>query len=179
MRSALLVIDVQRALCEGEQASHAAQQTVERINQAAAAARAAGAVVVYIQHETATGPFARGSDSWQLAADLARQPGDPVVHKTTPDAFQQTGLQALLDSLGVTELVICGMQTEFCVDTTTRRAAALGYPVVLLSDGHSTNDKPHMAAVDIIRHHNHTLPNITSFGPVIRACTTAGLRYAA
>lgn len=179
MKSALLVIDVQRALCEGEQASHAALQTVARINQAAGAARAAGAPVVYVQHETASGLFARGSDTWQLAQGLAPQALDHVIHKTTPDAFQNTGLKLLLDGLGVTDLVICGMQTEFCVDTTTRRAAALGYPVVLLSDGHSTNDKPHMAAVDIIRHHNHTLPNITSFGPVIRACTTAGLRYAA
>lgn len=179
MKSALLVIDVQRALCEGDQASHAAQQTVERISQAAGAARAAGVPVVYVQHETLSGRFARGSDTWQLARGLAPQAGDHFIHKTTPDAFQNTGLKLLLDALGVSDLVICGMQTEFCVDTTTRRAAALGYPVVLLADAHSTNDKPHLAAVDIIRHHNHTLPNITSFGPVIRAINTAELRYRA
>ena len=86
---------------------------------------------------------------------------------------------AVLAGLGVIDLVICDMQTEFCVATPPRRAAALEYPVVLLADAHSTNDKPHLPAVDIIRHHNHTLPNITSFGPVIRAQTTAELRFSA
>lgn len=177
MKSALLVIDVQRALCQGDLTSHAALQTVDRINQAAGAARAAGVPVVYVQHEAPGGLFARGCETWQLAQGLAPQAGDHFIRKTTPDAFQNTGLKSLLDGLGVTDLVICGMQTEFCVDTTTRRAAALGYPVVLLADAHSTNDKPHLSAVDIIRHHNHTLPNITSFGPVIRAVATDALAY--
>ena len=84
MKSALLVIDVQRALCEGEQASHAAQQTVARISQAADAARAAGPPMVYVQHETPSSVFARGSYTWQLAQVLTPQAGDHFIDKTTP-----------------------------------------------------------------------------------------------
>jgi nicotinamidase-related amidase len=68
----------------------------------------------------------------------------------------------------ITELVICGLQSEFCVDTTTRRALALGYPVTLVADGHSTRDNGVLSAAQITAHHNHTLANISSFGPRAR-----------
>lgn len=76
----------------------------------------------------------------------------------------------------MTDVVICGMPTEFCVDTTTRRALALGYPVVLVADAHTTERNEYLSAAQIIRHHNHTLANITSFGPRVRAISTEQLR---
>lgn len=179
MPIALLVIDVQRALTEGAQACHAGAAVIERINTIAARARAAGAPVVFVQHETGTGAFAHGSAGWQLAPDLCVDPGDLFVRKTTPDAFERTSLKAMLDARGITELAICGMQSEFCVDTTTRRAAALGYPVVLVADAHTTTDKPHLPAPAISAHHNHTLSNITSFGPRIRAVPAVELVFGA
>jgi nicotinamidase-related amidase len=66
-------------------------------------------------------------------------------------------------------IVICGYASEFCVDTTSRRAAALGYPVIIAADAHTTHDKAHASALQIRTHHNATLENISSFGPVIRA----------
>jgi nicotinamidase-related amidase len=61
------------------------------------------------------------------------------------------------------------MQREFCVDTTTRRALALGYPVVLVADGHSTLDNSTLFASQISARHNETQANITSFGVRVRA----------
>jgi hypothetical protein len=66
-----------------------------------------------------------------------------------------------------------------CADTTTRRAAALGYPVVWVADAHTTTDKLHLAAPAISAHHNHTLSNITSFGPRIRAAPAVELVFGA
>jgi hypothetical protein len=51
------------------------------------------------------------------------------------------------------------------VDTTTRRALALGYPVTLVSDAHTTLDNGTLTAAQISAHHNETLANIASFGP--------------
>jgi nicotinamidase-related amidase len=92
-------------------------------------------------------------------------PGDPIVPKTATDSFHQTTLQALLQQLGVNQLVVCGLQSEFCVDTTVRRALGLGYPVTLVADGHSTMDNRLLKAPQISAHHTETLANITSFGP--------------
>jgi len=165
MTSAVLIIDVQEALCSGEYAAFEARRVIDRINAVARKSRGIGAPVVIIQHETATGPLQHGAEGWQLAAALETRPTDLYVRKKATDSFHQTELHTLLQRHGVSSLIICGLQSEFCVDTTTRRALALGYPVVLVADGHSTVDNTVLTATQISAHHNATLSNITSFGP--------------
>lgn len=169
MKAALLVIDVQRGLFDDEPRPWDADATVSRINGLAERARHAGVPVVFIQHETAGGALAFGSEGWQLEQNLILEDGDTILRKSTPDSFLRTELHELLQKWKTDQLVICGYATEFCVDTTSRRAAGLGYPVILVSDAHTTHDKAHASAVDIRAHHNATLPEIGSFGPVIQA----------
>ena len=177
MKTALLVIDVQQGLCEGEHAAFASQEVIGRINQVAEKARAAGALVVLVQHESSTGELMHGTRGWQLAHGLHTAPSDLRIRKTTPDSFHRTVLTDTLTQHAVTDLVICGMHTEFCVDTTTRRALALGYPVVLVEDAHTTEGSALLSAAQIIQHHNHTLTNIESFGPRVRTIPAAGVVF--
>ncbi len=135
--------------------------------------RAAGAPVVFIQHESTAGYLEHGTREWQLADGLQVQPGDLRVRKKTPDAFLNTDLEALLKARGVEEVIVCGMHTEFCVDTTTRRALALGYPVTLVADAHTSAGNEVLGAPQVIAHHNATLTNISSFGPRVRAVNSA------
>ena len=169
MRTALLIIDVQQALCFGDYAGFEAARVIDRINLVASRFRAAACPVIVIQHESDTGPLQRDSEGWRLADGLEGYATDILVAKRATDSFHGTELQAVLQQRGTTDLVICGLQSEFCVDTTTRRALALGYPVQLVSDGHTTMDSPVLRAALISAHHNETLVNITSFGPRVRA----------
>jgi nicotinamidase-related amidase len=164
MSRAVLVIDVQRSLCEGEYQTFDSDGVINRINDVTAKARTAGALVVIIQHESKDGLLVHGSRGWELAAGLQTAPTDTFLRKTATDSFHRTELDAILKQHGVTELVICGIQSDFCVDSTTRRALALGYEVVLVSDGHTTLDNKHLTAAQITQHHNETLSNIESFG---------------
>jgi nicotinamidase-related amidase len=168
MKSALLIIDVQQGLCEGEGQAFDSAAVIARINSVAQKVRQAGLPVIFIQHESGPGYLEHGTPAWQLAKGLQTQPGDVFVRKTTPDSFLRTDLQQLLQSHDVTEVVICGMHTEFCVDTTTRRALALGYPVLLVEDGHTSAGNAVLTAPQVIAHHNATLTNISSFGPRVR-----------
>jgi len=165
MSIALLIIDVQQRLCTGEFAAFDVGRVIDRINAVSSKARASGALVVVIQHETEGGDMDHGTDAWKLSPALETASGDVFLRKKATDSFHQTDLHAVLKARGVTRLVICGLQSEFCVDTTTRRALALGYPVVLVSDGHSTLDNGVLSAAQIAAHHNVTLSNIESFGP--------------
>lgn len=178
MKTALLVIDVQQGLFDGAPRPFEADLVIHRINTLAVSARACGCPVVWIQHERAGTALEHGSRGWQLERSLDARDSDHFVRKTTPDSFLRTVLHGLLQGLGVGHLVVSGYASEFCVDTTTRRAAALGYPVTLAADAHTTHDKPHAGAAAIRAHENATLPDITSFGPPIRALPSTRIDFA-
>lgn len=168
METALLIIDVQNALCTGPWAAHDIDAVVDRINALAARARTAGVPVLMIQHEESQEPLLAHSVGWQLYTRLHTAPGDQRIRKTACDAFHLTALQDLLQARGVRQVVITGLQSEFCVDSTVRGALARGLHVVLVEDGHSTLDNGVLTAAQIVAHHNATLSNLTSFGPLVR-----------
>ena len=177
MNQVLVVIDVQQGLCEGEGQAWQFERVIDRINQVSSKARQAGVPVIFVQHEGRAGYLSHGSREWQLAKGLVNEAKDMRIRKTTPDAFLRTDLQQRLDALGIQELVICGMHSEFCVDTTTRRALALGYPVILLEDAHTSAGNKALSAEQVIAHHNATLTNISSFGPRVRTANSVDIRF--
>lgn len=119
-----------------------------------------------------------GSVGTDLMLAQSLDADDLRIRKTTPDSFLCTGLQARLQAVAVDHLVICGYASEFCVDTTVRRAAALGYAVTLVADAHTTHDKPHATAAAIRAYENATLPEIPRFGACIQVLPGADVRFA-
>lgn len=176
-QTALLVIDVQQAMCAGDGAAFDIDNVIDRINALSARARAAGVPVVLVQHEEDEGPLQFDTDGWQLAARLATRPDDLRVRKRTSDSFHQTDLRALLQARGITDLVVCGLQSEFCVDSTVRLALSLGYPVTLVTDAHSTLDNGVLPAAQITAHHNATLANLGSEGRRVTPALAAAVRF--
>lgn len=157
MNTALLIIDVQQAPCSGKEEAFESRRVIARINTVARLARAAGAPVVIVQHEEENGPLEYGSDGWTLDPELDASPDDIFVRKAVPDSFENTGLRDILKARGIEQLIICGLQSECCVDATTRRALALGYPVTLVSDAHSTMDNATLKAPQISAQVNEAL----------------------
>ncbi len=177
MPTALLIIDVQQCLSSGPWAVFEADRVIDRINLVSEKARAAGALVVVIQHESqGTGEMDYGTDAWKLAPNLKTAESDVFLRKTATDSFHKTELQDVLQSRGIDRLILCGFQSDFCVDTTARRALGLGYPIVLVSDGHSTMDNKVLTAAQISAHHTETLANIESFGPRVTPVAAGDVR---
>jgi len=159
-KTALLVIDVQRAFFDGDVITPVCDGDIilARIRDVVQHARAAGVPIVYVQHSGGSGhPLEQGGTSWQIHPDVEPREGDVIVAKTTPDSFYETGLESHLVARGVEGLIVVGNQTDFCVDTTCRRACSLDYKVTLLKDAHSTWDNEHLKAQQIIDHHNFVL----------------------
>ena len=177
MTTALLVIDVQTGLCTGPYAAFEIDAVIERINALAAKARAAGVPVIYVQHEEDDEPLRFGTEDWQLDRRLSVQTNDARVRKTAPDSFFKTELGPLLQGQRIRHLVVCGLQTDFCVDTTVRRALSSGYHVTLAADAHSTMDNGVLTAAQIIAHHNRTLSHLTSYGVRMAAVPAAEIEF--
>lgn len=162
MTTALLIIDVQKAILAG--AGTPARQPVldkalddlcARLHDVEARARKAGVPVIVVQHnDQGDHRLAKGQPGWELRPEIAPLPGEKLVHKTACDSFFDTDLEEHLKAKGITHLVIGGCMTQYCVDTTTRRAVTMGYDVTLLGDGHMTGDRGALTYDQIIAHHN-------------------------
>ncbi|MFV1989029.1 MAG: cysteine hydrolase family protein [Gemmatimonadota bacterium] len=158
-KRALLVIDVQEGMftLEGFRV-HGAADFLSRVSDLILSARSAGVQVVYVQHCGPSGSaLERGTEGCRIHASIAPLKGELVIQKLESDAFLGTTLHEELQARGVTDLIVCGMQSEFCVDTTCRRAHGLGYRVTLVEDAHTTGDTDTLTAEQIIAHHNETL----------------------
>lgn len=177
MISAVLVIDVQQGLCEGEDAAFDCEGTIARINEVTCKARQAAVPVIFVQHESQDSYLEHGTKAWELARGLDVGPTDKKIRKSTPDAFLRTELEAALRGTGVEHLILCGMHSEFCVDTTARRALALGFRVTLVSDGHTSAGNTAISPQQVIAHHNATLTNISSFGPRVHAVPSGSIEF--
>ena len=124
-RTALIVIDVQesfRVRANWKAVNH--PDIADRVNRLVRAARDKGDLVVWVLHsEPGTGgAFDPAEGHVRLIEGLEPLPGEPLITKTSHNAFTTTNLQQLLTQHGVTELVISGIRTEQCCETTTRHA---------------------------------------------------------
>ncbi len=153
----LLIIDAQVGLLEGPPLAHRHREVLAQIGGLLARARAANTPVIFVQHDEPCGPLEPGSLDWQLHPDLTRRSSELGDRKRACDAFFETPLQRVIDAKERHHLVIAGLQTEYCIDTTCRRAVSLGYDVTLAADAHSATNSTTLAAEQIIAHHNHLL----------------------
>jgi nicotinamidase-related amidase len=82
-------------------------------------------------------PDTKGAEIYNGVAPL---PNEKVIVKHAPDSFFQTELHDCLQQSDIKHLVVCGMMTHMCVDTTVRAAKSHGYTITLLADGCTTRD---------------------------------------
>ena len=142
MTQALLLVDLQNDYFPG-----GAMELVgspEACTQAGAllqAFRRAGRPIVHIQHLAARPGatfFLPGTPGAEIHAGVAPLPDETVFQKHFPNSFRETPLLAHLRGLGITQLVIAGMMTHMCIDTTVRAAFDLGFTCQLAGDACAT-----------------------------------------
>jgi nicotinamidase-related amidase len=152
MKTALLVIDAQESFrVRADWAETHNPAVIDRIVQLAEAARERDEPVYWVLHSEpgSGGVFDPALGHVRLMAEL--QPGDePVIVKTTINAFTSTDLEQRLRAAGVERIVICGIRTEQCVETTTRVASDLGFEVAFVVDATTTTAIGDLSAAAIV-----------------------------
>lgn len=142
MTTALLLIDIQNdyfpggnMACEG---SDAATADAARL---LADFRHRGLPVIHVQHlitRPNAGYLMPGTPGAEIHTAVAPLPGETVVVKNYPNSFRATGLRDHLEALDVDRLVVTGMMTHMCIDSTVRAAFDFGYKVTLAHDACAT-----------------------------------------
>ncbi len=133
--AALLVIDAQDSFKVGPRWERRSNLSFEsNMDRLVRAFRDAGRPVIFVMHSDSDGPFRVDSPHYRLMDFLRPIPGEPIIHKTTRNCFTSTNLQPLLLRQGVRRVVITGIQTEQCCETTARVAADLGFEVDFVTE---------------------------------------------
>lgn len=157
-KTALIVVDVQRNMFRAGHSVYQGDTLLITLAEIIMRARQAKVPLFYAQHYGQAGdPDEPGTVGWEIHPTLLPQKGEVVFHKRTLSAFHGTPLHETLQRHQIERLVIVGLQTQFCIDTTVRHAYNLGYEVLLVEDGHSTYNSHTLTAAQIITHHNDTL----------------------
>ncbi len=142
MTPALLLVDIQNDYFPGGAMELAGSpEAAARAGKLLRTFRREGLPVVHVQH-VSTRPgatfFLPDTPGVEIHRSVAPDPGEPVFRKGYPNGFRETGLLAHLRELGVSRLVIAGMMTHMCIDSTTRAAADLGFRCLLARDACAT-----------------------------------------
>ena len=108
-----------------------------------------------------------GTRGWDIHPSLKPSADESIIRKRESDSFFETTLQEELKKREITHLIIAGGMTEYCIDTTCRRATSLGYDVTLARDAHLTRGNGVLTAANIIAHHNFVLDDFGAGDHVI------------
>jgi nicotinamidase-related amidase len=144
MKTALVLIDIQNDYFEGGRKELSGPaQAADNAAEILRAARIKSIPVFHVRHiSTKPGAsfFLPETEGSEINSRVAPVEGETVVIKHFPNSFRDTVLEKELNALGIRRLVICGMMSHMCVDTTVRAAADLGYSCVLVHDACATCD---------------------------------------
>ncbi len=206
VRSALVIIDMQRDFLESGGFGAALGNDVTRLRSAIApcravleAARANSVLVIHTReghrpdltdaprHKVERGDPAlrigepgpmgrilvRGEPGHDIIADLYPQPGEPVIDKPGKGAFYQTDLDLMLRNRGIDTLLVCGVTTEVCVNTTVREANDRGYRCIVLADCCASYfPEFHTAGLAMIKAQGGIFGSVSSSGALLDALAT-------
>ena len=134
MNIGLLAIDIQNLMVEEK--PYAIEERLQLWRDSLAEARQVGVEVIHVRHRSEE--LVEGSPAWQIHESVAPLAGEVIIDKTYNSAFKETELQAYLDEQGIEQLIIMGMSTNFCIDTTIKVAYELGYQLAVIRDGTTT-----------------------------------------
>lgn len=151
MKSALLVIDIQNLLVEEK--PYAIEERLALCQDSLAWARQAGLEVIHVRHHDQE--LVKGTADWEIHSTVAPLASEKIFDKTFNSAFKETGLHAYLQEKGIEQLIIMGMATNFCIDTTVKVAFEYGYQLAIIKDGTTTGYSGKSDAKDLIDHYQN------------------------
>lgn len=154
--TALLVVDVQTALINFH--PYKETEVLANIVKLIETARQNGMEVIFVRHDGGVGtPLAYGTEGWQIFSEVSPIDGEKIFDKKFSSSFRDTGLRNYLDGKGITDFILVGMQTDYCIDTTCRIAFEFGYNVVIPACATTTFDNSLATAEKLIEYFEQKL----------------------
>ncbi len=142
MNTALLLIDMQKDYFPGGRMElGGANEAAKAAGRLLADFRKRELPVIHVQHisnRQGAGFFLSGSDGVNFNENVAPRENETVIQKNFPNSFRSTDLNNILQKDGIKQIVVCGMMSHMCVNSTVRAAVDLGYRCIVAHDACAT-----------------------------------------
>ncbi|WP_026883444.1 cysteine hydrolase family protein [Clostridium akagii] len=157
-KMALLVIDFQNALVLAKPFD--VEEVISNIKRLIKTCRENNVEVIYVQHNDEIGDeLEPNSEGWKIYEEVSPNADEKIINKTYNSAFKETNLKQYLDNKGINQLVITGMQTEFCIDATCKVAFEYGYNLIIPEKTNTTFKNGNISAKDLYEFYNFNIFN--------------------
>jgi nicotinamidase-related amidase len=170
---ALLIIDMQKISFTPETPRFDSEEVVKRINSLSKKFRENNDTVIHIQHDgTKDGFCIPNTEEWEIIDLIDVNENDILVGKIANDCFYKSELNNILQKNNVEDLIITGCTTDFCVDSTVKSAFTKDYKLTVISDAHTTADRPNIKANLVIDHYNWIWKEMIPVNGTIKVVST-------
>ena len=111
--------------------------------------------VIYVRHDDGEGQaLTRGTDGFEIYEEIAPMSVEQIFDKFVNSSFNGTGLLEYLRGKGEKEIIVVGLQTEYCIDATVKCGFEHGFRVIVPKYSNSTFDNEFMSAEQSYRYYN-------------------------
>lgn len=154
----LLIVDTQKLITNEK--LYRFEALVANIRTLIHTARQNGIEVIYIRHDDGEDkPLTKGVDGFEIYEAFAPNEGEMIFDKNINSPFRNTGLLEYLRGKGKTELIVAGLQTDYCMDATVKCGFEYGFKVYVPAYTNSTFDNAFMTAEETYRYYNDFMWN--------------------
>ena len=154
--TAVLIIDVQNVMFDENYPVHDSLNILKNIKKIENYALDHKLLTIYLQHAGGVGsPEEFGTEGWKLHPELSIN--GEVIGKREFEAFKSTKLNLVLKENKIEQVIICGMQSDYCIQANSRASVESGYKTILVKDAHSTCDSEEKSGKEIISSINSEL----------------------
>lgn len=170
MREVLILIDIQNMyFCEGDHKLYEPERAGKKAAEILEKFRMENKPIIHVKHNFKVDAMENGEYLLDFNECVKPKKKEIIVSKNYPSAFLKTDLKKQLDKLKVDKLVIVGMMTHMCIDTTVRAAQNYGYKVTVIHDACTTKDlKWNGQTIDAQTVHDSIMASLQgTFGEVI------------
>ncbi len=157
---ALIIVDMQKVAFTVTR--YDSDNIIRRIAALADKFRKQNKKVIFIQHNGEVDNYCYPhTEEWEIVSELPVHPEDIVIEKKANDSFYRTDFEETLKELGIEKLYFTGCATDFCVDATVKTALTKDYDITIVSDCHTTADRPFCSAKTLISFYNWLWADLT------------------
>lgn len=125
----LLVVDMQQAIMDEHPVQE--KEVIGNVNELIACCREQNVEVIFVRHDDGAGDLTFGQPGWQIDLRIKPREEEKIFDKCYNSAFFKTGLEEYLKERNIKNIILVGLQTEYCIDATCKSAFERGFQVII------------------------------------------------